>query len=134
MKTGKFEIKEGLLYNDDYSWMKIEGNIATIGVNDIGAKLANEFVFIRLPEKGKEIKKGEVYVSLEAVKWSGHLTSPVSGKIVDVNERVFDEPALINRVPYSNWIMKVELENKEEVKELMSAGQFAEWVKKKHSA
>ena len=133
MKTGRFEVKEGLLYNNDYSWVRVEGRIATVGVNDVGAKLADEFVFIKLPEKGKEIKKGETYVSLEAVKWSGHLTSPVSGKIIEVNEKVFDDPAMINKAPYEQWIMKVELKSTEELKELMDAERFAEWIRKRHS-
>ena len=78
--------------------------------------------------KGKMIKKGETYVSLEAVKWSGHLSSPVSGEIIDVNEELFDEPSLINRDPYGSWIMKVKMSNPEELKELLNAKQIEEVI------
>jgi glycine cleavage system H protein len=115
----KSEFPEGLLYNKDNSWVKIEGDIAIVGIIEKAAKKVKEFVFIKLPEKGKEIKKGEIYVSLEAIKWSGHLSSPISGKIIDVNEELFDEPSKINKDPYGSWIMKVKLKNKDELKELM---------------
>lgn len=111
---------EGLLYNRDNSWIKIEGDIATVGIIEVAAKKVKEFIFIKLPEKGKTIKKGDIYISLEAVKWSGHLESPVSGKIVEVNEKLFDEPSKINKDPYGSWIMKVKLSKKEELKELMN--------------
>lgn len=111
-------LPEDLLYNKDYSWVKVKDDIAIVGIIEPAAKKVQEFVFIKLPEKDKEITKGEVYVSLEAVKWSGHLSSPVSGKIIEVNEDLFDEPSEINKNPYESWIMKVKLSNKEELKEL----------------
>jgi len=128
--TGK-DLPKELLYNKDYSWVKIEGDIAIVGVIDSAAKKVKEFVFVNLPEKGKKIKQGETYVSLEAVKWSGHLSSPVSGEIVEVNEKLFDEPSLINRDPYGCWIMKVKMSNKEELKMLMNAKEALEWLKEK---
>jgi glycine cleavage system H protein len=109
----------GLLYNKDNSWVKVEGNIAIVGVIELAVKKVKEFVFIKLPEKGKEIKKDEEYVSLEAVKWNGHLGSPVSGKIVEVNESLFDEPSKINKDPYGIWIMKVKIKDRRELNKLM---------------
>ncbi len=108
-----------LRYNKDYSWVKIEANIATVGIIEPAAKKVKEFVFIKLPEKGKKIKQGETYVSLEAVKWSGHLSSPVSGEIIEVNDSLFDEPSKINKEPYKNWIMKIKIEDKEGVDNLL---------------
>jgi len=110
-----------LKYNKDYSWIKIEKDIATVGVIEPAAKKVKEFVFIKLPEKGKKIKQGETYVSLEAVKWSGHLSSPVSGDIIEVNDSLFDEPSKINKTPYKSWIMKVKLENKSKITDLMDS-------------
>ena len=112
---------ENLRYNKDYSWVKIDKNIATVGVVGPAAKKVKEFVFIKLPEKGKKIKKGDTYVSLEAVKWSGHLSSPVSGEIVEVNEALFNEPSKINKDPYNSWVMKVKLSDSDEIKELINA-------------
>lgn len=110
-----------LKYNEDYSWIKIKGDIATVGIIGVSAKKVKEFVFIQLPKKGDNIKQGEKYVSFEAVKWSGHLSSPVSGEIVEVNEELFDEPSKINKNPYEEWIMKIKIEKKEELDNLMTA-------------
>ena len=112
---------ENLRYNKDYLWVQIDKDVATVGVVGPAAKNVKEFVFIKLPEKGKKTKKGETYVSLEAVKWSGHLSSPVSGDIVDVNESLFNEPSKINTDPYKSWIMKVRLSDLNELNDLVSA-------------
>ena len=104
-----------ILVNQDYSWVMVEDGIATVGIQEESAKKVKEFVFINLPEKGKNIKKGEVYVSLEAVKWSGHLGSPVSGEIIEVNQALFDEPQAINKDPYKEWIMKVKMSDSKDL-------------------
>lgn len=105
-------IPNNLKYNKDYSWVKIEGSNAIVGIVEPAAKKVKEFVFIKLPEKGKKIKQGDNYVSVEAVKWSGHLSSPVSGEIIEVNDLLFDAPSNINKDPYDSWIMKVKLTDK----------------------
>jgi glycine cleavage system H protein len=115
-------LPKNLLYNNDYSWVKIEGDIAVLGIIKSACDKIEEFIFIKPPEKGQKIKKGEIYVSLEALKWSGHLSSPLSGEVIEVNEEVFDEPSIINKDPYGKgWIAKIKLENKEEKDELISA-------------
>jgi len=115
------EFPNNLKYNQDYSWVKVEKDVAIIGIVEPAAKKVKEFVFINLPEKGKMIKQGETYVSLEAVKWSGHLSSPVSGKIIEVNEPLFDKPSKINNDPYGSWIMKIKLSNMKEIDKLMDS-------------
>ncbi|MCB9359439.1 glycine cleavage system protein H [Candidatus Woesearchaeota archaeon] len=97
-------------YTEENSWVKVEGEIATVGITEEAAKQAKEFMFIELPEKGKKIAKGEKYVTLEAVKWSGHVNSPVTGKIVEVNDALFDDPSVINNDPKGSWIMKVKID------------------------
>ncbi|MFW5879845.1 MAG: glycine cleavage system protein H [bacterium] len=123
------EIPNELKYNEDNSWVKVEGDTATVGITEPAAKKVQEFVFIQLPQKEK-IKQGEKYVSIEAVKWSGHLTSPVSGEIIEVNDSLFDEPGKINQEPYKNWIMKVKLDDPKEVENLMDAKQAEEFYSK----
>ena len=123
------EFPEGLKYNEDNSWVKVENDSAVIGVIKPAAEKVKEFIFINLPEKGKKIKKGEDYVSLEAVKWSGHLSSPVSGEIVEVNEKLFEEPSKINEDPYGSWIMKVKLSDRRELDKLMDAKKAKEYYK-----
>ncbi|MFW6282900.1 MAG: glycine cleavage system protein H [Minisyncoccales bacterium] len=128
MTNNKFP--QNLLYNKDYSWVKIDGDIATLGVIEPATSKVKEFVFIKLPEEGQKVKKGEDYVSLEAIKWSGHLSSPVSGEVVEVNSSLFDEPGIINQDPYKKgWIVKVKMTNKEEKKELLKPKEVEEWLK-----
>lgn len=124
-------LPKNLKYNKDYSWISIEGDIAIVGVIGPSAKKVKEFVFVKLPKKGKGIKKGEEYVSLEAIKWSGHLSSPVSGEITEVNEGLFDEPSEINKNPYESWIMKVKLDDKKEIDELMDSEEANKFYEKK---
>jgi len=93
----------------NHQWIKIENKIATIGIDEDTAKQVKEFIFIKLPELGP-IKEGDDYISLEAVKWSGHLQSPVSGEIIEVNTEIFNEPGKINEDPLNTWIVKIKLE------------------------
>lgn len=127
----EFSLPDGLLYNKDSSWVKLEGDIATVGVIEPAAKRVKEFVFARLPEKGKKIRQGEDYVALEALKWSGHLSSPVSGEIVEVNSSLFNDPSQINKEPYKNWVMKVHLDDKEGLKSLFKAKDVEAWIREK---
>ncbi len=118
-------------FNKDYSWVKIEDEVATLGIVKEAANQVQEFVFIMLPQVGRVIKKDEVYVTLEAVKWSGHLTSPVSGEIIEVNQMLFDEPSLINKNPYDSWIVKIKMSDKAELEELMSEEEAMVYYQKK---
>lgn len=129
MKYNNYELPDNLLYNKDSSWIKIEDNIATIGVIEPIAKVLKEFLFIKLPDENK-IKKGEIYVSLETLKWSGHLTSPLSGNVIEVNESLYDEPNKINENPYKSWIMKIEIADKEEIEKLFEPEEIVSWLDK----
>jgi glycine cleavage system H protein len=119
----KEKFPNNLKYNQDYSWIKIKQNIAVIGIIENAAKKIDEFIFINLPQKGKKIKQNDNYVSLEAIKWSGHLSSPVSGEIIEVNDSLFNEPSKINKTPFESWIIKVKLNNKDEIENLMDSKQ-----------
>lgn len=119
-------LPKDLLYSKDHSWVRIEGDVATVGITAPSASKVKEFIFIKLPEKGETIRKGESYVSLEAVKWSGHLSSPVSGEIIEVNGPLYDEPSKINKDPYGSWIMRVRMSNPEEKKDLLKANDVVE--------
>jgi len=111
-------LPKGYLTDSKNLWIDVKKDVASIGVLETSAKSVKEFVFIQLPKKNINVKKGEELISLEAVKWSGHLTSPLSGKIIEVNDELFDEPSKINEEPYENWIVKIKLTNKEELKDL----------------
>jgi glycine cleavage system H protein len=114
---------DSLLYDKKNCWVKIEDNIAKIGLTDKAAESVKEFVFIEMPEEGKKVSKGEDLLAVEAVKWSGHIESPLSGEVVKTNDEVFDDPSLINKDPYKNWIVKLKVDNLKEKEELLSAEQ-----------
>ena len=109
-----------LKYNKQV-WAEISGDVATLGLTDYGLKAAKELVFIDLPKKGQPLKKGETFVSVESVKWSGHIESPISGTVEDVNEELFDNPAKVNKEPYKSWICKLKIADKNELNDMLNA-------------
>lgn len=124
-------LPDELSYDKDSSWVKVENNTALVGVTQPKIKQAQELVFAELPEVGKKIRKGDVYITLESVKWSGHISSPVSGEILEVNDEIFDEPSKLNEDPYKNWVMKVKLDDARQTDELLNSEQLAEELKKR---
>lgn len=127
MKYEGADLPDDLLYNKDSSWVRVDDGVVTVGINEPVAKAIKEFLFIKLPDK-KTLKKGDLYVSLEALKWSGHLTSPVSGDVIEVNEPLYDDPAAINVHPYESWIMRIKLNDKRELDELFAPQDIVEWL------
>lgn len=115
------DFPDDLKYDNKYFWLKKENDSFTLGIIGSAAALAKEFVFIQLPNKGN-IKKGDILVSLEAMKWSGELESPLTGEIIEVHNDLFDEPSIINKQPYTEgWIVKIKPHNESEINSLLSA-------------
>ena len=127
MKYKAYDLPDELLYNKDSTWVRVEGNIATIGIIEPMAKSVDEFLFAKVQKSG-QIRAGDTYVSLEALKWSGHLQSPVSGTIVECNAEIEDEPEQINEHPYESWIVKIKIDSQEEIDKLYHANQITEWL------
>lgn len=115
------KVIKGLLYSESHEWVKVEGDVATIGVSDFAQSEMGDITYVDIPEEGDELSQGEDFGALESVKASSELYSPVSGKVVEVNAALEDDPALVNEDPYSNWIIKVELSDKAELESLMDA-------------
>ncbi len=126
----EYKLPEDLKYNKDYSWIDIEDEKAKVGIIKPAADKVKQFVFIDLPEEGEKIEKGDTYASVEAVKWSGHLSSPFTGEVIEVKQDIFDEPTKLNEEPYKNWIMKIKIDKPEEKEELMNAEEAREWAEK----
>ena len=127
MKYREYTLPESLLYNKDSSWIKIENDVATIGLIEPICKVLKEFLFVKLPDL-TEIKKGDVYASLETLKWSGHFTSPLNGEIIEVNDSLYDNPEKINKDPYSSWIIKIKINNKKEINDLFKPKDIVSWL------
>lgn len=112
-------IKEGLKYTKEHEWVRIEGEKAYIGITDYAQDLLGSIVFVELPEEGDEISKGDTLSTVESVKAASDIFSPVTGKIVEINEVLDDEPEKVNESPYEFWIAALEIEDSKELNELM---------------
>lgn len=123
------KIIEGLLYSESHEWVKVDGDVAVIGVSDFAQAEMGDITYVDLPEEGDEFSKEEDFGALESVKASSELYCPVSGKVVAVNSALEDAPELINADPYANWIIKVEMSDKAELDTLMNAAAYAEIAK-----
>ncbi len=120
-------------YSKDYSWIKEEEDVVTLGIIAPAAQQVEEFIFAMLPQEGAQLQKGAVYVNLEAVKWSGEITTPVNGEVVAVNMAVFNEPSLLNKAPYDNWLVKIKINDKKDLTELMEAKEALSYYQEKLS-
>lgn len=122
-------ILEELLYNESHEWIRVEDNVATIGITDFAQSELGDIVFVELPEIGMRVNAGEPCGSIEAVKAVEDLISPVSGKIVEYNGELEDSPDLINKSAYEDgWIMKVEISDMDELENLMSAADYKRMI------
>ena len=108
----------------DHEWIKVEGNVAYIGITDYAQKALGEIVYVELPEVDSEFSLGDVFSVVESVKAASDIFMPVDGKVVEVNEALSDEPEKINQDANDTWIMAVELENSIESYELMSESEY----------
>lgn len=115
------KVIEGLYYSESHEWVKIEGEFAYIGITDFAQHQLGNIVYVDMPEVDDEVSKDEDFGAVESVKAASDLLSPVSGTVVEVNEKLSDEPELINQDPYANWIMKVKLSDAGEVEGLMDS-------------
>jgi len=122
-------VKEGLYYTKKHEWLKVEGNTGIVGITDYAQEELGDIAYIDLPEKGKEIKKSEEICEIESVKAVSEVYSPVSGKIIDINTELGDKPEKVNETPYDAWIVKIELSNKEEIKDLMDKKKYEDYLK-----
>lgn len=105
------KVPEDLNYTKSHEWFKIEGDIATIGITDYAQSQLTDIVYIELPSIGSAKKAGQVLLTMESVKSAEDVYSPVSGKIVEVNEKLNDSPELINADSYANWLVKIKLDS-----------------------
>lgn len=111
-----------LKYTKDHEWIKMEGDIAVIGISDFAQDALGDVVFINLPEVGDTVTAGESFGDVESVKAVSDVNSPVTGVIVAVNEELSDSPENLNSDPYGSWIIKVE--NITETEELLDAAAY----------
>ena len=122
------KIINGLKYSETHEWVKIEGDIAIIGVTDYAQKEMGDITYVDMPDAGEIVEKEEEFGALESVKASSDLFSPVSGTVVERNDALEDAPELVNEDPYGNWIIKVQMRNPAELDELMDAEGYRDMI------
>lgn len=119
---------EDLKYTEDHEWVKIEGNIATIGVTDHAASELGDVVYIDIEQDGA-VSKGDTLGTIEAVKTVADLFSPLSGNVKEINNSLNDNPEVVNNDAYGNgWIVKIELSDESELDDLMDASAYKESI------
>ena len=115
------KVLEGLYYTESHEYVKVEGNIGYVGITDYAQHALGNVVYVDMPDVDDEVSAGEEFGAVESVKAASDLISPVTGVVLEVNEALEDEPERINADAYENWIIKVELSDKGELKNLMDA-------------
>ncbi|KAM4071424.1 hypothetical protein ACJW30_11G058300 [Castanea mollissima] len=121
-------VLKDLKYADSHEWVKVDGISATIGITDHAQDHLGDVVYVELPEVGASISQGSSFGAVESVKATSDVYSPVSGKVIEVNEELNSSPGLINASPYENgWIIKVEMSDKDETNKLMDSDQYSKF-------
>ena len=118
-------VPEELKYTKEHEWIKVDGDTATIGITDFAQSELGDIVYVDVDPDMDEVVKGESFGTLEAVKTVSDLFSPCSGKLLEINSKLEDEPELINSDPYGEgWIIKVSLSNPDDLNDLISGEEY----------
>jgi glycine cleavage system H protein len=118
-----------LKYAKSHEWVRLSGDMATVGISDHAQHELTDIVFVELPDAGKQFKSGEACAVVESVKTASDIYSPLSGQIVETNKAVVDNPALVNSEPYgSGWFFKIKLSNPAEAAALLSPEQYQKQI------
>lgn len=110
-----------LKYSDKHTWVKVEGEYAYIGITDFAQDQLGEVLFVEMPEIEDELTQGEEFGVVESSKVASDLIAPISGEVIEINEKLDDEPEYINEDPYDAWIVKVKVSDIDEFDDLLNA-------------
>jgi glycine cleavage system H protein len=123
-------VPEGLYYSKDHEWLKVEGEVGTVGITDYAQNSLGDVVYVELPKAGEVFEAHATFGSVESVKAVSELFLPVGGEVVEVNEALQDEPESVNTDPYGGgWMLRVRLSNRGEVDGLLSAAEYEDYIK-----
>jgi glycine cleavage system H protein len=125
----EYRILDELYYTKEHIWVKIENDVATIGITDYAQSQLGDVVFIELPEVEREVESGEVIATVESIKAVSEIYSPLTGKIISINEDLANEPSLLNSDPYDDgWICDIQIKDLTEIEDLMTADDYRAYV------
>jgi glycine cleavage system H protein len=123
------EFPKDLRYTKEHEWVRVEGNIVTVGITDYAQDSLGDVVYLELPNDGAGVTKDETFGVVESVKAVSDLYSPISGTVIEINDALVDSPEVINDDPYGDaWMLKVEMNNSSEIKELLTADEYRKYV------
>ncbi len=123
-------IPSNLKYSKDHEWVKMEGNVATIGITDFAQSELGDIVFVDIQTEGEELEQGEVFGAIEAVKTVADALMPVSGKVIEVNTELESAPETVNSDPYGKgWMIKAEISDPSQLDDLLDAAAYQEFCK-----
>ena len=122
-------IPSDLLYSNEHEWVKLEEEIATIGITDFAQQELGDIVYVEIETVGDNLEKEQVFGTVEAVKTVSDLFMPISGEVLELNPALEDTPETVNYEPYeSGWIIKIKIENPSQIKHLLSAEQYKQLI------
>ncbi len=122
-------VVKGLFYTKDHEWVSIEGDVATVGITDYAQEQLGELVFVELPVIGKQVSAGDEIAIVESSKAANDVYSPVTGKVIEVNQELESSPELINEDCYKKgWIVKLQLSDPTGGEHLMDLDQYQDYV------
>ena len=130
MEIQGYNMPEDLYYEENHFWIRDDGDLLVMGLDDFGQKMAGEIVYIKLPDEGKMLKKGKRFSAMESGKWLGKVHAPVNGELIAVNDDLETQPDLINKDSYGDgWMFKIKPDDKEELGALIQGPEVIEkWV------
>lgn len=124
------KVIENLYYTKSEEWLKVEDVIGTIGITDYAQDQLGDIVYLEKVEKGGKLKQDETLTTIESVKAVSDVKTPVAGEVIESNVKIIEDASIINKDPYGEgWIAKIKIENKDELKNLMSAQEYSEYRK-----
>lgn len=119
-----------LYFTRDHEWIRVEGDIATVGISDHAQQALGDIVFAEVPEAGRKVKKGDEAAVVESVKAASDVYAPVSGEVTEGNPALANDPAIVNRDPAGEgWFFKLRLSDSSELDGLMDEDSYRDWVK-----
>jgi len=128
------EFPDGLKYSKEHEWVLVEGKTATIGITEYAQEELGDIVYVELPEVGEKVVKDDPFGAVESVKAVSDVYAPVSGSVLEVNDVLPDNPETINDDPYGDgWMIRVEISDTDDLKDLMSADEYAEYVEQQRA-
>jgi len=117
-------------FSKEHEWIKLEGEVATIGITKHASEMLGDIVFVELPEKGSTVEKDGTAGVVESTKAASDVYTPVSGEVVDINQSIADDPSIINSDPEGNaWFFKLKIKDQSEMKTLMSGDEYTKFAK-----